>query len=83
MRSPGAWSLRRSAAARCMTDEIEHTARRLDGLAVRTGDRLRIALFGGNSSRFQCGPHRTRRAGDDPSRYFARGRKPHDEFQAR
>ena len=33
-------------------DEIEHTARRLDGLAVRTGDRLRIALFGGNHRDF-------------------------------
>ncbi|MGJ0453594.1 MAG: CDC48 family AAA ATPase [Methylocystis sp.] len=33
-------------------DEIEHTARRLDGLAVRTGDRVRIALFGGNHRDF-------------------------------
>ena len=33
-------------------DEIEHTARRLDGLAVRTGDRLRIALFGGSHRDF-------------------------------
>lgn len=33
-------------------DEIEHTARRLDGLAVRTGDRVRIALFGGSHRDF-------------------------------
>ena len=33
-------------------DEIEHTARRLDGLAVKTGDRVRIALFGGNHRDF-------------------------------
>jgi transitional endoplasmic reticulum ATPase len=33
-------------------DEIEHTARRLDGLAVKTGDRIRIALFGGNHRDF-------------------------------
>ena len=33
-------------------DEIEHTARRLDGLAVRTGDRTRIALFGGSHRDF-------------------------------
>jgi transitional endoplasmic reticulum ATPase len=29
-------------------DEIEHMARRLDGLAMKTGDRLRVALFGGS-----------------------------------
>ncbi len=34
-------------------DEIEHMARRLDGLAVRTGDRVRIALFGGSRRDFQ------------------------------
>lgn len=33
-------------------DEIEHTARRLDGLAVKTGDRVRIALFGGSHRDF-------------------------------
>ncbi|WP_244427148.1 CDC48 family AAA ATPase [Methyloferula stellata] len=33
-------------------DEIDHTARRLDGLAVKTGDRVRIALFGGNHRDF-------------------------------
>ena len=33
-------------------DEIEHTARRLDGLAIKTGDRVRIALFGGNHRDF-------------------------------
>ena len=33
-------------------EEIEHTARRLDGLAVKTGDRVRIALFGGNHRDF-------------------------------
>ena len=33
-------------------DEIEHMARRLDGLAVKTGDRVRIALFGGNHRDF-------------------------------
>jgi transitional endoplasmic reticulum ATPase len=33
-------------------DEIEHTARRLDGLAVKTGDRVRIALFGGTHRDF-------------------------------
>ncbi len=33
-------------------DEIEYTARRLDGLAVRTGDRVRIALFGGSHRDF-------------------------------
>ncbi|MBI1867376.1 MAG: CDC48 family AAA ATPase [Methylocystis sp.] len=33
-------------------DEIEHTARRLDGLAVKAGDRVRIALFGGNHRDF-------------------------------
>ncbi|MGD9541732.1 CDC48 family AAA ATPase [Methylocystis sp.] len=36
-------------------DEIEHMARRLDGLAVRTGDRVRIALFGGNHRDFHVG----------------------------
>ena len=34
-------------------DEIEHMARRLDGLAVKTGDRMRIALFGGSHRDFQ------------------------------
>lgn len=34
-------------------DEIEHTARRLDGIAVKAGDRVRIALFGGNHRDFQ------------------------------
>jgi transitional endoplasmic reticulum ATPase len=34
-------------------DEIEHMARRLDGLAVKTGDRVRIALFGGTHRDFQ------------------------------
>src|SRR5208282_5914208 len=29
-------------------DEIDHMARRLDGLAMKTGDRVRIALFVGN-----------------------------------
>ena len=33
-------------------DEIEHTARRLDGLAVKAGDRVRIALFGGSHRDF-------------------------------
>ncbi len=33
-------------------DEIEYMAGRLDGLAVRTGDRVRIALFGGNHRDF-------------------------------
>ncbi|WP_316198964.1 MULTISPECIES: CDC48 family AAA ATPase [unclassified Bradyrhizobium] len=33
-------------------DEIEHTARRLDGIAVKAGDRVRIALFGGNHRDF-------------------------------
>ncbi len=33
-------------------DEIEHMARRLDGLAVKTGDRMRIALFGGSHRDF-------------------------------
>ncbi len=33
-------------------DEIEHMARRLDGLAVKTGDRVRIALFGGSHRDF-------------------------------
>lgn len=33
-------------------DEIEHTASRLDGLAVQTGDRVRIAMFGGNHRDF-------------------------------
>ena len=33
-------------------DEIEHTARRLDGLAVKAGDRVRIALFGGTHRDF-------------------------------
>jgi transitional endoplasmic reticulum ATPase len=33
-------------------DEIEHTASRLDGLAMKTGDRIRIALFGGNHRDF-------------------------------
>ena len=33
-------------------DEIEHMARRLDGLAVKTGDRVRIALFGGTHRDF-------------------------------
>ncbi|ARN82426.1 CDC48 family AAA ATPase [Methylocystis bryophila] len=33
-------------------DEIEYMANRLDGLAVRTGDRVRIALFGGNHRDF-------------------------------
>jgi transitional endoplasmic reticulum ATPase len=33
-------------------DEIEHTARRLDGLVVKTGDRVRIALFGGSHRDF-------------------------------
>ena len=33
-------------------DEIEYTARRLDGLAVKTGDRVRIALFGGSHRDF-------------------------------
>lgn len=36
-------------------DEIEHTARRLDGLAIRTGDRVRIALFGGTHRDFLVG----------------------------
>jgi transitional endoplasmic reticulum ATPase len=34
-------------------DEIDHMARRLDGLAMKTGDRVRIALFGGNHRDFQ------------------------------
>jgi transitional endoplasmic reticulum ATPase len=34
-------------------DEIEHMARRLDGLAVKAGDRMRIALFGGSHRDFQ------------------------------
>ena len=33
-------------------DEIEHMARQLDGLAVKTGDRMRIALFGGSHRDF-------------------------------
>ncbi len=33
-------------------DEIEHIASRLDGLAMKTGDRIRIALFGGNHRDF-------------------------------
>lgn len=33
-------------------DEIEHTARRLDGIAVKAGDRVRIALFGGTHRDF-------------------------------
>ncbi|WPP03089.1 CDC48 family AAA ATPase [Methylocella tundrae] len=34
-------------------DEIDHMARRLDGLAMKAGDRVRIALFGGNHRDFQ------------------------------
>jgi transitional endoplasmic reticulum ATPase len=34
-------------------DEIDHMARRLDGLAMKAGDRVRIALFGGNHRVFQ------------------------------
>ena len=33
-------------------DEIDHMARRLDGLALKTGDRIRIALFGGSHRDF-------------------------------
>ncbi len=33
-------------------DESEHIASRLDGLAMKTGDRIRIALFGGNHRDF-------------------------------
>lgn len=33
-------------------DEIEYMARRLDGLAVKSGDRVRIALFGGSHRDF-------------------------------
>ena len=33
-------------------DEIDHMARRLDGLAMKTGDRVRIALFGGSHRDF-------------------------------
>ncbi len=41
------------SAGALQEDEIEHMARRLDGLAVKTGDRLRIALFGGSHRDFQ------------------------------
>ncbi len=41
------------SAGALQEDEIEHMARRLDGLAVRTGDRVRIALFGGSHRDFQ------------------------------
>ncbi len=40
------------SAGALQEDEIEHMARRLDGLAVKTGDRVRIALFGGNHRDF-------------------------------
>ena len=33
-------------------DEMDHMARRLDGLALKTGDRIRIALFGGSHRDF-------------------------------
>ena len=42
-----------SSAGALQEDEIEHMARRLDGLAVKTGDRVRIALFGGSHRDFQ------------------------------
>ena len=41
------------SAGALQEDEIEHMARRLDGLAVKTGDRVRIALFGGSHRDFQ------------------------------
>jgi len=41
-----------SSSGALQEDEIEHMARRLDGLAVKTGDRLRIALFGGTRRDF-------------------------------
>ena len=52
MRSPVVWSLAPLGGGALHEDEIDHTARRLDGLAVKTGDRVRIALFGGSHRDF-------------------------------
>ncbi|VFU16424.1 AAA family ATPase (fragment) (plasmid) [Methylocella tundrae] len=53
-------------------DEIDHMARRLDGLAMKAGDRVRIALFGGKPPRFPGRAKRTRWTGDDSSGHIAR-----------
>ena len=36
-------------------DDIDYIARRIDGLAMRAGDRVRMALFGGGHREFQVG----------------------------
>jgi transitional endoplasmic reticulum ATPase len=41
------------SAGALQEDEIDYLARRLDGLAMQAGDRVRIALFGGNHRDFQ------------------------------
>ncbi len=49
----GGSSWRHWARRHCSEDDVDYIARRLDGLAMRSGDRVRTALFGNGHREFR------------------------------